>query len=246
MKSIIARLTPHDDKPVIFFPETKANGQIKCFLNGEEKMVGIDFYQATHHLDKEDAFKIAQAYAKHAHIASEELLVKQRLPKTVKPRATNDANLVMTPEQKKEEKGETLQQMAQELHDEGTKVKHDTKVEEAVKPLEELAKEFKKEETKKPAAKKAPAKKASPDNPEGATVKRSAEEKAKRPYNKKNTKRSEAAMKRYQAEIASVASQASETLMQPAPVGVPEDVQKAEMVKMVTAIVEALLKHKVM
>jgi hypothetical protein len=102
------------------------------------------------------------------------------------PRKLNDANLVLVKkDEEKKDEPETLQQLAQEMHD---------------------------KETKKPEQKGV----ATANNPEGAKVVRSAEEKAKtkRAYNKKSNKRSEAAMKRYLSELGQVAAE-SPTLMQP-------------------------------
>lgn len=205
MKAVIARITPNNDKAVLFFPETKKDGQITCFLEGAERRVGVDFYQATHALSKEDAFKIAQSYAQHANIPPEEIIVRQRLPKsfTSKPqRKTNDVaanNLTLV---KSEEKGETLQQMAQELHDSATK-KDD--------------------------------KKASAANPEGAVV----HPRQKRKYERKENKRSAAALRRYQEELAKTAAQ-SPSIMEPAKPG--PDVTPAQYDSAVMELAMALAK----
>jgi hypothetical protein len=204
MKQVIARVTPNNDKAVLFFPETKKDGQITCFLEGTERRVGVDFYQATHPLSKEDAFKIAQTYAEHAKIAPEEILVRQRLPKSLnsKARKTNDVvanNLTLV---KNEEKGETLQQMAQELHDSATK----------------------KEDKKATAA-----------NPEGAVV----HPRQKRKYERKENKRSAAALRRYQDELAKTSAQ-SPTIMQPVAHNATPQEYDAAVMELATAIAKIL------
>jgi hypothetical protein len=207
MKQVIARITPNNDKAVLFFPETKKDGQITCFLEGTERRVGVDFYQATHALSKEDAFKIAQSYAQHANIPPEEILVRQRLPKSFssKARKTNDveaANLTLV---KSEEKGETLQQMAQELHDSETKGKTNTE------------------------------QKASAANPEGAVV----NPRQKRKYERKDNKRSAAALRRYQEELAKTAAQ-SPTVMQPVAHNATPQEYDAAVMELATAIAKIL------
>jgi hypothetical protein len=187
MKSVIARIYPLTNTPVIFDVDSKANGSglLKAFMNGKDVEVGYDFYMHTEHLPAEQALQVARAYAKHANIPEHDIFVRQRFPKTKNlPRKLNDANLVLVKkDEEKKDEPESLQQLAQELHD---------------------------NETKKPEQN------ASADKPEGATVKRSAEEKAKtkRAYNKKSNKRSEAAMKRYLQELGQVAAE-SPTLLQP-------------------------------
>jgi nitrate reductase alpha subunit len=192
MKQVIARIYPLTNTPVIFDVDSKAtgNGRLKAFMDGKDIEVGYDFYMHTEHLDPAQAMKLAQAYAKHANIPEHDVLVRQRFPKSVKtPRKLNDANLVLVQkDEDKQDKPETLQQLAQDLHD---------------------------QETKKPAQNE---QKASADKPHGATIKRSAAEKeattGKRKYEKKTNKRSEAAMKRYLDELSKTAAE-SPTLMQP-------------------------------
>jgi nucleotide-binding universal stress UspA family protein len=184
MKQVIARIYPLTNTPVIFDVDSRAegNGRLKAFMNGKDVEVGYDFYMHTEHLPADQALQVAQAYAKHINLPEHDILVRQRFPKTKPlPRKLNDANLVLVQkDEQKKGQPESLQQLAQEMHD---------------------------KETKKPEQK------ASADKPEGAVVKRSAEEK-KRAYNKKTNKRSEAAMKRYLAELGQVAAE-SPTLLQP-------------------------------
>lgn len=211
MKAVIARITPNNDKAVLFFPETKKDGQITCFLEGAERRVGVDFYQATHALNKEDAFKIAQSYAQHANIPPEEIIVRQRLPKsfTNKPqRKTNDVtanNLTLV---KNEEKGETLQQMAQELHDNATK-----------------------KDDKKTSSEKV----ATAANPEGAVV----HPRQKRKYERKENKRSAAALRRYQEELARTV-QESPTIMQPVATDAPQEVVDKAVMELALALAKIL------
>jgi hypothetical protein len=189
MKQVIARIYPLTNTPVIFDVESKesGNGRLKAYMDGKDVEVGYDFYMHTEHLNPEQALQVARAYAKHANIPEHDILVRQRFPKTkALPRKLNDANLVLVKkDEEKKDEPETLQQLAQEMHD---------------------------KETKKPEQKGV----ATANNPEGAKVVRSAEEKAKtkRAYNKKSNKRSEAAMKRYLSELGQVAAE-SPTLMQP-------------------------------
>jgi hypothetical protein len=205
MKQVIARIYPLTNTPVIFDVESKesGNGRLKAFMDGKDVEVGYDFYMHTEHLNPEQALQVARAYAKHANIPEHDILVRQRFPKTkALPRKLSDANLTLVKkDENKKDQPETLQQLAQDMHDSETKKKVDV----AVKPLEDLAKDV-----------KAKADVASATNPEGAKVVRSAEEKAKtkRAYNKKSNKRSEAAMKRYLSELGQVAAE-SPTLMQP-------------------------------
>jgi hypothetical protein len=222
MKQVIARIYPLTNTPVIFDVDSRAsgNGRLKAFMNGEDIEVGYDFYMHTEHLDPEQALKIAKAYADHVKIPPHDILVRQRFPKSGKAsRKLSDANLTLVKnDEKTEDKPETLQQLAQEMHDNAT----NQKTEEAVKPLEQLAKDYGTKEEQKASADKPQG--ASAANPEGATVKRSAQEKAatntpaKRKYEKKTNKRSEAAMKRYMEELSKTAAQ-SETLLQPAVAG---------------------------
>jgi hypothetical protein len=210
MKQVIARIYPLTNTPVIFDVESKqtGNGRLKAFMNGESVEVGYDFYMHTEHLNPEQALQVARAYAKHENIPEHDILVRQRFPKTKPlPRKLNDANLVLVQkDEEKKDEPETLQQLAQEMHD---------------------------TETKKPEQKARTANVASATNPEGAKVVRSAEEKAKtkRSYNKKTNKRSEAAMKRYLSELGQVAAESS-TLLQPAVPGPgvsQADVDEAEL-----------------
>jgi hypothetical protein len=207
MKQVIARIYPLTNTPVIFDVESKqnGNGRLKAFMNGESVEVGYDFYMHTEHLNPEQALQVARAYAKHENIPEHDILVRQRFPKTKPlPRKLNDANLVLVQkDEEKKDEPETLQQLAQEMHD---------------------------KETNKPEQRKDVA---SATNPEGAKVVRSAGEKAKtkRAYTKKSNKRSEAAMKRYLSELGQVAAE-STTLLQPAVPGpgiTPEQVSEAEL-----------------
>lgn len=208
--SIIPRFAPVSDKAMIFYPDTRSEGQIDTYVDGKRLRVGIDVYMATERLTEADSKKIALDYAKHENIDPARLVVRQRLPKTnVAPakraRRTNDSNLVLVKEDKKgaqessqdyrslvERKQDELAEMAQALHDGETK-----------------------QEEPKASVDNSESARASASNPEGAVVQ---QPRQKRAYKKKNDKeisaRSRAALARFHKEVAA-ATKESETIMKP-------------------------------
>lgn len=125
MKSVIVRIAPVSNVPVVFYPESRAGGQIKGVLNGVEQTFGIDYYQATSSIEKSQAKQIALAFAKKHNIPEEELAVRHRLPKSAPAaRRLDDANLIVAP---KADKGKTLQQAAQELQEQHDKKQQEKK-----------------------------------------------------------------------------------------------------------------------
>jgi hypothetical protein len=243
---VIIRISPITQKPVVFFPETFAQGALDGYTEGKRVRLGLDYYNASAPLDVEQSRKIAQAYAKQAGIAEHDLIVKVRRPKTSpgkKARKTNDANLVLV-DSNKSEKGQESNQdyrskdelaaAAQAMQNEHNKKKSREKsVEDAVKPLEALAKEFKQEEKKTENT-------ASAASPEGATV-----ERARRKYEKRSNKRSEAAMKRYLSELGQVASE-SPTLLEPAKTNASKEQVDQATLDLAMALAKILKGHGVL
>jgi hypothetical protein len=231
MKQVIARISPITNTPVIFDVDSRktGDGRLKAYLDGKDVLVGYDFYMNTEHLPQDQALKIARAYAQHAGIPEHEIMVRQRFPKTTTgKRKTHDAalKLVEKTDEKVADKPETLQQLAQEVHDQHTK--------------EKAQKESKKAEPKKEVKVE---NKATSANPEGAKV----EQPKRRQYNRKNTKRSEAAMSRYLKELGKN-SAVSETLLEaaaPGPGVTPAQVDEAKL-KLGMAIAEILMKFNVL
>lgn len=211
--SIIPRYAPLSDKAMIFYPSTRADGQIQAYVDGKIVTVGIDVYMATERLTEADSKKVALEFAKHENIDPTSLIVRQRLPKTQKQpvqhnRRTNDAALTLV-----QNNGEK-QQLARAVQDMQDKHDADKKAEE-----------------------KQPEQKASAANPEGATVRQ--KRKYVRKGDKEISKRSAAALRRYESELR-LASQKSETMqasMQAAAAETPvEDADKVEQEKLAKAL----------
>lgn len=209
IKRVIARLHPVTMTPVVFMVDSKKDSQIDAFIDGQTKRVGIEVYQHSQKLTREDAIKVAKVFAEHENIPVEELLVRDRMPKTNKEpvqhnRRTNDAALTLV----KTEEKQTLARAAQELHD---------------------------------SAMKQSDSKSTPDNPEGATVKPQEKTvRTKRAYNKKSekeiSKRSAAALRRYEQEIRQAAAksptmQASVQAAAEAPVDNSDKAQEEKLAK---------------
>lgn len=213
MKSVIARLNAITQTPIVFIVDSKRDSQIDAFIEGQIKRVGIETYQHSQKLTREDAIKVARIFAEHENIPVENLVVRERLPKT-KPmpvqhnRRTNDAALTLV----KSEEKQTLASAAQDLHD--------------------------KETGKKPEKVEA---KSTASNPEGAIVKPQEKTvRTKRAYNKKSekeiSKRSAAALRRYEQEIRQAAAksptmQASVQAAAEAPVDNSDKAQEEKLAK---------------
>jgi hypothetical protein len=215
MTAVIPRFAPISNKAVIFLPETKENGRIDMITEGQRITVGIDYYMATEPLSAEDAKKVALAFAQHEHINPDMLVIRQRLPKTMnkRPSRLNDANLVLVQQEqpKQEAAPSSLAEFAQALQDEHNRRQGD----------------------------KQEGQKATAHQPEGAVV----QTKTKRKYNKKTaeerSRRSAAAMKRYQEELARVSSQ-SPTLMEPVATDAPKPVVDQAILDLAQALARIL------
>lgn len=225
MQSIIVRHAPISDKIIVVMADTKKDGQVEIFTEGQRRTVGLDYYQATEPVSIEDAKRVAHEYAKANNMPVEEVMLRQRFPKTNtqpkknaggRQRKTNDANLRLVDNEKNGDK-QSLAKAAQALHDKETK------------PQEQENK------------RRADDKRSTPENPEGAVVQRT-----KRPYNKKGdkelSKRSAAAMKRYQQELAKTASQ-SPTMMEGVAHQLPQGEFEKEVADLTAEIVKILLKN---
>jgi len=207
LKQLIVRISPVSGAPVLFDASSKHNGQISCIVSGEEKIVGLDFYQAAVPMEEDAAKQVVQAYAERANIPLESVVVRHRLPKANiappaprKARKLNDANLVLASDNTKPVKKDE-QESTQDYRSK-------SELEAAVQQMHDNA-------TKKPTPE--PVQQASAENPEGATVK--PQERQRRKYERTaksvRTKRSAAALKRYHEEL-QAATKDSTTLMEPA------------------------------
>ncbi len=202
MQNVIVRISPITSKPVLFFPDTADNGRLQGFTEGQQVTLGVDYYDASAPLELEQARAIVKAYASAHNIDEHSLYVRTRRPKNhmasqpqekkaTRQRKTNDSNLVLvggngTP-------GKSANQESNQ--DYRSKNEREADLAKAAQNLHDT-------ETAKQEEQKATA-----DNPEGAKVVRSAEEKSKRRYHVKSKKKSEAAMRRYLAEIASIGAE---------------------------------------
>jgi hypothetical protein len=225
-KQMVVRLAPVSNVPMFVDANSLNNGRLKAIFsdrNGETE-IGIDYFRASAPVDIGIAHKIVQEYAKQHNLPAEEFLVRARLPKNnLKARKLDDSaatNLVLVKNEEKpaenKEPVDNLTSMAQAMHDAHNKRKDDTKP----------------EVEKKASAEKLEG--ASATNPEGATVKRTEQEKKpRRKYTKQDKERSarsKAAYERYVKELNANANAASPTFMQPAAPGpgvTQEDVDEA-------------------
>lgn len=201
IQQFVVRTMPLTNEAMIVDALSRNNGRLRGFVGGKEVEIGFDTYQASGSVDLDAAKKIVQAFAKQQNIAETDVVVRARLPKTNaanvsmprqrKPRKTDDIELkVVSNEQKATQessqhyrskneimgKPDDFQNTVQQMHDAATDKQTEQKNEQ----------------------------KASADKPEGAVVK-SGEKKVKRAYNRKKTeqsKRSAAALKRYQDDLA--------------------------------------------
>lgn len=180
MEQIIVRHAPISDKIIVVLANSKRNGQVDIVTEGVRKTVGIDYYQATEPVSPSDAKRVAQEFARATGIPEEEVMLRQRFPKTKEQvqhnRRTNDANLTLVPATNGEK--QNFAKAVQGMQDD-----HDAE-KKADKKQEDQPKE----------------QKASADNPDGATV-----EKQKRRYVRKDpksvSKRQAAALRRYHQEL---------------------------------------------
>lgn len=209
MKPVIARLNPVTNTPVVFLPETLKDSQMDAFVDGQIKRVGWQFYQHSQRLTKDAAVKVAQLFAEHENIPIEQIHVRERMPKT-----------------KKEEKVTT--QHNRRTNDANLKLV-DTETNGDKQKLAKAAQELHDKGTQT----------ASASNPEGATV----QQRTKRPYRKQSekelSKRSAAALKRYQEELTRTAAQ-SPTLMEPVAPNAPKEVVDAAILELATALAKIM------
>jgi hypothetical protein len=203
----VVRLAPVTNSPVIVDANSLNAGRLKAWVDNSDVEIGIDYFRASTPVEIDYAHKIVKEFAKQHNIPEHDVLVRARLPKTnVKPRKTNDTDLVLV----KGEQKDDLQQAAQSLQDE-----HDK------------------------------GKKATASDPEGATVKRSGEEKrTKRAYNRtpkaERSAKSKSAFERYQRDLAAAAAK-SETLMQPVAPQVAKEVYEKAVQDLATKLAKLLL-----
>ena len=80
MKNIIAKLSIHG-LPVVFDVASYDEGRIKAFVNGEQKIVSIDYYNMAKPLPEEDVHNTILAYCRAMNTPIEEINVRARLPK---------------------------------------------------------------------------------------------------------------------------------------------------------------------
>jgi hypothetical protein len=247
-KQMVVRLAPVSNVPMFVDANSLNNGRLKAIFSDRdtETEIGIDYFRASSPVDISIAHKIVQEYAKQHNLPAEEFLVRARLPKTnIKARKLDDSaatNLTLVKNDKQEDQA---------------------KIDAALKPLEDLAKDVrgaqtndnltsmaqalhdahnKRKDDVKPEAKLAE-QKASAEKPEGATVKRTEQEKQKkRPYQKREKEksaRSLAALRRYQDELQKTAAQ-SPTIMQPVAHNATPQEYDAAVMELATAIAKIL------
>lgn len=234
LKQLIVRISPVSGAPVLFDAGSKHNGQISCIVSGEEKIVGLDFYQAAVPMEDDAAKQVVQAYAERINAPVENFLVRHRLPKTDiakpavrKPRKLNDANLILAADNTKAKpEGQESNQdyrskselaaAAQQLHDSATQ-----------KPAQE------------------PAQQASAENPEGATVK--PQERQRRKYERTpkaaRTKRSAAALKRYHEELQAVQKD-NPSIMEPVAATVSDEEKEKQVLILAAKLARIILDNK--
>lgn len=253
MKPVIVRLAPVTNSPVIFYADSRKDGQLLGVFGDSEKKVGIDVYAASQPVTPEFAQKIVHVYAKQHNLDEHTFLVKQRLPMNGPIRksrivqdepATNDSSKEEAKKVEPDYSSQTLEQRVQAFHDQnsrkGAGQKDSVSVDAVAKPQEELAKDYKHGQKADPA-------KATAEKPHGATVRRSdatvksteeaknAAKPTKRPY-KKSTKersaRSKAAFERYVSELNKTASEQLPNFAEPVKAGegvTQEQVSDAEL-----------------
>lgn len=212
LKQLIVRISPVSHSPIIFDALSKENGQLHCVVNNEDKVVGLDFYMASIPMEEEAARKVVQAYAEQAGIPLESVVVRSRLPKTNNAapkmrRKTDDANLVLVKSDKQPQGKQESNQDYRSLNEVNGKEDEFTKNVQAMHD----------NHGKSTAA-----------NPEGAVVKAADKEpRKKRKYTKTDpkavSKRSQAALKQFHAELQKSAA-TQEPVETPAPtVAAPAD-----------------------
>lgn len=214
LRQFVVRTAPLTHEAMLIDVASRDNGRLRAIIGNRELEIGMDTYQASGSVDLGAAKKIVHAYAQQNGIPDTDVMVRVRLPKTnVQPRKarkTNDVEATNLTLVKNGEKGDNLQQLAQNLHDSETK--QESKV-------------------------------ATASNPEGATVKRTEQEKKpRRAYQKKDKEksaRSLAALRRYQEELAATQKE-SPTLMEPVAHNASPAEYDAAVMELATAIAKIL------
>lgn len=197
LKQVIVRISPVSQSPVIFDALSKENGQLRCVVGNEDKVVGLDFYAASIPMEDEQARQVVKAYAEKAGIPLESVLVRHRLPKTnLKPeqrtrRKTDDANLVLVHgSNKATAKAQQPEQDYRSLNEKEGKQDELTKAVQGMQDAHDG--------------------KSTPENPEGAVVKAADNPRTKRKYNRapkaQRSAKSKAAYERYMREISEAAA----------------------------------------
>lgn len=236
-KQLVVRLAPITSSPLLVDAQSLNNGRLTAIMmeDGNEHEIGVDFFRASYPVDPTIAQKIVQEYAKQKGIAPTEFLVRSRLPKTnIKPRKTNDSEATSLKLVKNDVAKEPaldsndLPAMAQAMIDAHNKRKDDPKP------------EVKQEE-----------KKASATKPEGATVKRTEQEKKQRrgyvKKDKERSARSKAAYERYVKELSQKIEE-SPTALQPVVAGpaVSQETIDDATLKLALDLVRIFKEHKIL
>jgi hypothetical protein len=194
LRQFVVRTSPLTHEAMIVDAASRDNGRLRAIVQGKEVEIGMDTYMASGSVDLPSAEKIVRAWAKQHNIPETDVMVRVRLPKT---------NV-----KPREKARKTNDVTATNL----SLVKSAEKPEQDLTAMAQAMQNAHNEQ------------KASANNPEGATVKRTEEEKKatadgkkKRGYTRKTEEqsaRSKAAMARYLKELEAT-SQQSPTIMEP-------------------------------
>lgn len=104
MTAILTRVA-RDNSPVVFIADSLKDGQITAWTGGSAtKTVGVDYYQQTRPLSKEDSEHLRKRYAKAMGEAVENVFVRERLPRVYQPRPSIFAKGAAPQEQAQEPK----------------------------------------------------------------------------------------------------------------------------------------------
>lgn len=198
MKEVVIRVNPVNSLPIVFDRDSAAEGQIDSFINGQVKRVGIsDYYAHCEPMSADLARKVAKDYARHFNIPEDEVVIRERLKKTVKPhqqtrRKTDDANLVLVKSNKQPAGKQEASQDYRSLNEKQGKVDNFANTVQGMQDAHD-------EEKGKATAK----------NPEGAVVKPADKVvRTKRKYERKErSAKSKAAYERYLKELSAQSPQ---------------------------------------
>lgn len=243
MQQYVVRLAPITSQPIIVDANSLDAGRLQAIVDNKPTVIGIDYFRASEPADLDIAHKIVMEYAKRNNIPETEVAVRARLPKSNviahKPRKTNDAHLVLAKSEAKDDmSSSTLEQRVQAFHDSQNAPKKD-KLADAVQQLQDAHTSVhgKRSSDKQESAK------ASAEKPHGATVKRSAEEKAKRPYKRKpaseRSAKSRAAYERYVKEIGQHVEN-NPSIMEPVQANISPEVANEALMELAKALAKVL------